>query len=115
MSSVVAAGVVTFARPGEAAIVILYVVAIRALIVGALEVMAAVWLSDAIATPWTMALSGIASVIFGILLLRHPGVGLIALAWLVGVYAVVFGAIQIGAAFELRRGLKQRPTRPMAA
>lgn len=109
----VAAGVAAFARPGEAAVVILYIVALRALIVGALEVIGAISLGDAIGTPWVMALSGLASVIFGILLLRHPSEGLIALAWLVGVYAVVAGAIQIGAAFEIRRMLKQTP--PAAA
>jgi uncharacterized membrane protein HdeD (DUF308 family) len=105
----VAAGVLAFAMPGNVAIVILYVVAIRALIVGALEVIGAIRLSNAIPSPWLLVLSGLASVLFGVLLARNPQAGLVSLAWLVGLYGVVLGGMQIAAAFGLQRAIKRSP------
>jgi len=38
-----------------------------------------------------MAFSGVLSVLFGLILAALPGVGLLSLVWLVGIYALVFG------------------------
>ena len=48
-----------------------------------------------------MALGGVASIVFGALLVAFPGDGLISLVWLVGIWAVVFGVSSLGLAYRL--------------
>src|SRR5262245_61911462 len=56
-----AAGILTLVTPGNAAVVLLYFIALRAVINGALEVYAAIRLGQAIPSPWLLALAGLAS------------------------------------------------------
>ena len=45
---------------------------------------------------------GIAAVLFGILIAAQPSSGLLAVVWLIGVYAIVFGVMYIAVYFESR-------------
>lgn len=51
---------------------------------------------------WVMALAGIVSVVFGVLLFLFPGAGILSILWLVGIYGIVFGVLFIVRAFQLR-------------
>jgi uncharacterized membrane protein HdeD (DUF308 family) len=51
---------------------------------------------------WWLALSGAASVAFGILLILAPLAGAIVLTWWLGAYALVFGGALLALAFRLR-------------
>jgi len=55
-----------------------------------------------IAHEWTLVLAGILSVLFGVLLAILPGVGLLSLEWLIGIYALAFGVVLIIRAFQFR-------------
>ena len=48
-----------------------------------------------------MALGGVASIVFGALLVAFPGGGLISLVWLVGAWSVVFGVSSLSLAYRL--------------
>lgn len=96
------AGILTFVWPGLTALVLLYVIALWALVTGVLEIVAAIELRRELKSEWVLVLSGIASIIFGILLLLFPGAGALALIWLIGIYAIVFGLLLLGLAFRLR-------------
>jgi uncharacterized membrane protein HdeD (DUF308 family) len=50
-----------------------------------------------------LILSGVLSVLFGLVLLMQPGVGALALIWVIGGYALVFGVIMVVFALRLRR------------
>ena len=52
-------------------------------------------------------MGGVASVAFGAILVIAPGDGALALLWLIGGYAILFGALVIGLGFRLR-ALDQR-------
>src|SRR5215212_2986603 len=95
-------GVLTFLWPGITALVLLYFIAAWSIVTGAFEVAAAIRLRKEIEGEWMLALAGIASVIFGILLLVLPGPGALALIWLIGSYAIVFGILMLVLAFRLR-------------
>jgi len=97
------AGLLTFLWPGITALVLLYVIAFWAIVTGVFEIAAALsgWLP--VAQEWSLALAGVLSVLLGVLLAILPGVGLLSLVWLIGVYAIVFGVLLLIRAFQLRR------------
>jgi uncharacterized membrane protein HdeD (DUF308 family) len=49
-----------------------------------------------------MVLAGLVSVIFGMLIASHPASGLLAMVWLIGLYAIVVGILYLVAYFEAR-------------
>jgi len=98
----IGAGVLTFIWPRVTALVLLYLIAVWALVTGVLEIFAAIQLRKEIKGEWVLGLSGIASVLFGLLLVIRPGSGVLALVWLIGAYAILFGALLILLAFRLR-------------
>jgi uncharacterized membrane protein HdeD (DUF308 family) len=49
-----------------------------------------------------MALSGLVSIVFGIVIAVQPASGLLAVTWLIGIYAIVFGILHLVAYFEAR-------------
>ena len=58
--------------------------------------------AEGIGGEWLLVLGGIASIVFGYLLLVRPGTGALALPWVIGLYAVVFGIILGILAFRMR-------------
>ncbi len=98
----IAAAAVTAIIPGLTAIVLVYLVAAWALVTGVLEIIAAVRLRQFVSHEWLLALSGVASLLFGILALLLPLAGAVAIALGVGIYALVFGVLLIGLGFRLR-------------
>ncbi len=97
------AGLVAFFWPGITALVLLYIIAAWAIVTGILEIVQAVEMRRVIRNDWLLILSGVASVIFGILLFLFPGAGALTVVWLIGIYAIVFGALVIGLSLWLRR------------
>ncbi|HEX9455686.1 MAG TPA: HdeD family acid-resistance protein [Candidatus Binatia bacterium] len=98
----IAAGVATFVRPDLSALALLYVIAGWALVTGVLEIAAAIRLRKIITGEWLLALIGIASVAFGIMLALFPAAGALALIIWIGAYATATGALLIALAFRLR-------------
>jgi uncharacterized membrane protein HdeD (DUF308 family) len=98
----IAAGVLTFVWPGITALALLYLIAAWAIVIGVLEIAAAFsgWLP--FVAEWTLALAGIISILLGVLLIALPGVGLLSLVWVIGIYAIVYGVILIVRAFQYR-------------
>jgi uncharacterized membrane protein HdeD (DUF308 family) len=98
----IAAGIITFVNPGLATLVLLYVIAFWAIVTGVLELLAAIGLRKEIQGEWMLALGGIASLVFGVLLLIFPEAGALTVTWLIGFYAVLFGVILLALGLRLR-------------
>jgi uncharacterized membrane protein HdeD (DUF308 family) len=99
----VAAGVVTFVWPQITAVALLALIAAWAVLTGVVELVAAVRLRREIEGEWLLALSGALSVIFGVLIVIWPGAGALAVVWLIGIYAIIFGVTLLMLGFRLRR------------
>ncbi|AMG89417.1 HdeD family acid-resistance protein [Bordetella parapertussis] len=98
----IAAGIATFAWPGLTALVLLYIIAFWAVIGGVFQIAAAIRFRKDIENEWLHGLSGALSIVFGALLLFQPGAGALALVWVIGVYAVLFGVLLLALALRLK-------------
>ena len=99
--SIGAAGAAVF-FPGVTTVVLLYVIAIWAVITGVLEIAAAIQLRKEIEGELWLGLAGLASVLFGFLLIARPGLGAVAVVWMIGLYAIMFGAILVALGFRVK-------------
>jgi uncharacterized membrane protein HdeD (DUF308 family) len=105
----IGAGLVAFFWPGITALALVYVIAFWAMFTGVLEVYAAIRLRRLINNEWALIFSGALSVLFGIVLLVQPGAGALALVWLIGLYAIIFGIAMLAFAWRLRGMYEHMP------
>jgi uncharacterized membrane protein HdeD (DUF308 family) len=98
----IVAGLIALALPAVTALVLLYVVAIWAILSGVAEMIAAVALRREIAGEWALFLVGVLSVILGVVMAVLPGVGLLSVVWLVGLYVLFIGVALIVLACRVR-------------
>jgi uncharacterized membrane protein HdeD (DUF308 family) len=98
---IIAAGV-TAVFPGLAALALLYLIAAWALVTGAFEVAAAISLRKYLQKEWLLALGGVLSMVFGILLMMFPGAGALALILWIGAYMFVAGCLLVVLGLKLR-------------
>ena len=95
-------GVLTFRSPDTTALVLLTLIAAWSIVTGILEIATAVRIRTMIENEWLMILSGVVSIVFGALLIAQPGAGAIAIVWLLGAYALLFGILTLMLAFRVR-------------
>ena len=105
----VLAGLAAFVFPGLTALVLLYIIAFWAILTGVLEVVAAVRLRRVITNEWGLIIGGVLSVLFGILLIAAPGAGALAVVFLIGAYAVLFGVTMLMLSWGLRSHEQRLP------
>ena len=95
-----AAGILAVVWPAITLVALVWIVAIWAIVSGALMLGAAFILNIDYGR-WWLALGGIASLIFGILLIIEPFIGAVILTLWIGAYALVFGVFLLVLAFQL--------------
>lgn len=95
-------GLLALVWPAETALILLFLVALWALLTGIMEIGFAFILPGPVAQHWGLGIAGILSFIFGLVLIIHPAAGLLGVLWLVGIYAIVFGISLSIYAFQVR-------------
>jgi uncharacterized membrane protein HdeD (DUF308 family) len=108
-----AAGVVAFLWPAITLVALIWIIAVWAVVSGVLMLSAAFTLNIDHGR-WWLALGGIASVIFGILLVIEPLIGAVVLTLWIGAYALVFGVFLLVVAFQLHSRKEERDRRAPA-
>jgi uncharacterized membrane protein HdeD (DUF308 family) len=89
---------------------LVYLIAIWAIIVGALRILGAIALHRGIERRWLLVVSGAVALLFGLAVLIRPTAGLSALMTVIGFFAVLYGIVLIGlAAQAAREGRGGRP------
>jgi uncharacterized membrane protein HdeD (DUF308 family) len=96
------AAAAAFLYPGITAIILLYVIALWAIVTGAIEIVAAIQLRKEIEGELWLGLAGVGSLLFGFLLIARPGLGALAVVWMIGFYAVIFGVLLVALGFRVK-------------
>src|SRR5215212_891631 len=95
-------GLLALFWPDLTALTLLYIIAFWVILSGIARIVMAIMLRQEIENEWSMALSGVLSVILGIVLILLPGAGLLAYTWLIGLLALALGIVLIYYAFSVR-------------
>lgn len=95
-------GFLTFHAPQITALALIIYIAAWALMIGATEIALAIKLRREIKGEWFLVLMGLVSIVFAVMLLWNPLPGALALVWLIGSYAIVFGILGIILGFRWR-------------
>jgi len=103
------AGFIILLWPGMTAAFFLYLIALWAISSGAFQIAAALRLRKELTGEWLMVLGGIATVVFGVLMLLFPRAGALAVVWCIATYALVFGALLLSLAIRLRTAIRESP------
>ena len=95
-------GAVALIWPGITALAFIYLLAAWAILTGVFEVITPLAYPMGGGRALLTVLAGVLSIIFGILVAAQPSSGLLAVVWLIGVYAILFGIMYILMYFESR-------------
>jgi uncharacterized membrane protein HdeD (DUF308 family) len=98
----IGAGIVTFVWPQISAVILLLIITAWAIVTGVLEIAEALLLRKQLRGEWPLVVSGLLSLLFAYMLLANPVVGALVLISVIGLYAVIFGILQmvLGARFH---------------
>ena len=98
----ICAGMFTLWAPGISAFIFLLLIAGWMMATGLLRIVAAILVRHEIADEIWQMLSGLAAVLFGLILLVSPG-SAVALLWVLAAYGFILGVSLIGMSFKMRR------------
>ena len=71
-------------------------------VTGILTIITALRLREEIDNEWWLVLSGVLAIVFGILVFQNVLAGILTIAWVFGIFAVVVGILSIALAFRVR-------------
>ena len=96
------AGALALIWPAITALAFLYLLAAWAILTGILEFIAPLAYPMSMGRTLLMVLAGIISIVFGVLIAFQPAAGLLAVVWLIGLYAILVGIMYVAVYFESR-------------
>jgi uncharacterized membrane protein HdeD (DUF308 family) len=96
-------GYLILTRTGTATLVLFILIAAWALARGAAEIGLSARMRRGEPGRASLAFLGIASFLFGLLLLTAPMVGVIALGWWIGLYAILYGVVEVIRSVQVHR------------
>jgi uncharacterized membrane protein HdeD (DUF308 family) len=94
-------------RPGLTLATFVMVIGASAIVRGVFEIIAAIRLRKLIDDEWVLGLSGLLSIVFGILIAARPGAGVVAIGILIGALMLTLGILAVALSFRLRKAGQQ--------
>jgi uncharacterized membrane protein HdeD (DUF308 family) len=96
------AGVVTLRAPGVTAAVLVFFISIWAMATGFLRIVEAIRLRKQISGELWLALSGVLSILFAMMLILQPIAGALSLVWILAAYVLILGVLLMFLGIELK-------------
>jgi uncharacterized membrane protein HdeD (DUF308 family) len=100
-------GLLTLIRPEFVASVIVIFIALWAIWGGIFRIIAAIRLRKELDGEWLLIFGGVVSILFGLMLFKHTGAGIVAISWLIAFFASMFGMLLISFGIKARKFQKQ--------
>ncbi|WP_424811143.1 HdeD family acid-resistance protein [Roseococcus sp. YIM B11640] len=97
------AGLIAIFLPGMTAILLLWCIAAWAIVTGIFQIMGAISLRKQIDNEWALIAAGALSVALGIFMMIQPAAGALALVFVIGAYAILYGLLLIAFSFRLKK------------
>ena len=119
----IAVGVVVFLWTGMSALALLYVIGVYAVLLGLITIAGAFWLPFEVGDRALFVLTGLVSILFGIVMFAKPGDGALVLLALIAAFALVTGVSELVVAIggkrllerDIKRALEQARPKPRPA
>ena len=100
-------GILVLVWPGMSLAILVILVGVWAIITGILQIMSSVRHRAVPNSGWVWGIiGGAVSILFGILLLIWPDSGLVAIIWIIGIWAIVWGITLIVLGVQLRKSAR---------
>lgn len=96
------AGIIVLVNPVLGGITLTIVIAAWAIVTGILTIIAAIRVREEIDNEWWLIISGVLAIIFGILVFQNVLAGILTIAWVFGIFAIVAGILSLVLAFRVR-------------
>lgn len=96
------AGLLALVLPVFAAEILVLLIGAWAIVTGAIQIWSAIRLREQITGEVWLGLAGVASILFGIVVLVYPAAGALSIVWLIGSGAIVFGVFLVILGWRLR-------------
>lgn len=93
---------ITFYDVGITILALYFTIAAWALLTGIMEIAAAIQLRKQLANEAWLILGGVLSILFAAFMWWRPIAGAVAVVWVIGFYAIVFGIMMIAFSLRLR-------------
>jgi uncharacterized membrane protein HdeD (DUF308 family) len=89
--------------PKVAAVMLVFYIAGWAILSGLFKIITAFRIRSEVKGEWLLGLNGLVSIVVGVILIRWPGTGVLAVAWLIGMLAIIVGIFQLLLGLKLRK------------
>lgn len=100
-------GLVVFLWPAMTSLVLVYIIAIWALITGIVHLISAISLREFFPKLWLSVIMSVLLIVFALAIFIHPGAGAIAISLIIGIVAFTYGMIAIGFGLQLRKASRR--------
>ena len=81
--------------PKVAAVMLVFYIAGWAILSGLFKIITAFRIRSEVKGEWLLMLNGLVSILVGVILILRPGAGVLAVAWLIGMLAIIVGIFQL--------------------
>ena len=99
----IAVAVLWWVWPVSTTLGFLYVIGAYAILGGLLEIGSAIRLRRIIENEWRLAFAGLLSLAFGVIVFLRPAAAALAMVWVLGAYAIIFGVVTVALGLRMHR------------
>lgn len=96
-------GLYALLGPVTSVLLFVYVIAFQAIVFGVTVFMFGVNIRKAVRSEWVLYVTGVVSVLFGLMLAWAPGIGGLSLSLMAGAWSLAIGILRVIFAFRVRR------------